>query len=235
MDGDGLSDLTESSTQWSDPNPFNPHLADVTGDYPDSAVSDGTPDGENDYDGDGLTNAREAVLGTNPFDADTDGDGMPDGWEVDHRLDPLTDDSLLDWDGDGLDNGTEYTLGTSPDIWDTDGDGLSDGFEVWMFSSGNPFDPLDPDSTGNGCDVPQSVRDTPNNVSDGADDYDCDGVSNADEQDWACGGQQWGCDPTDANSFPALPVAGLPAQVLLALLLLFVAVRLVSRLPGRSR
>jgi Bacterial TSP3 repeat len=31
-----------------------------------------------DYDGDGLTNAEEFMLGTNPFLMDTDGDGIPD-------------------------------------------------------------------------------------------------------------------------------------------------------------
>ncbi len=35
-----------------------------------------------DYDGDDLYNADEAALGTNPFDADTDEDGWPDGHEV---------------------------------------------------------------------------------------------------------------------------------------------------------
>lgn len=35
-----------------------------------------------DQDGDGLTDAQEAVIGTNPTKADTDGDGTPDGFEV---------------------------------------------------------------------------------------------------------------------------------------------------------
>ena len=42
-----------------------------------------------DLDGDGLTNAEEAELGTNPKKADTDGDGYNDGEEVEAGFDPL--------------------------------------------------------------------------------------------------------------------------------------------------
>lgn len=47
-----------------------------------------------DTDNDGLTDAEEAVLGTNPNLADTDGGGAEDGFEVDNGTDPLdpTDD-----------------------------------------------------------------------------------------------------------------------------------------------
>jgi peroxiredoxin len=43
----------------------------------------------NDSDGDGLTNAQEAELGSNPDDADTDNDGYDDGAEVFNNTDPL--------------------------------------------------------------------------------------------------------------------------------------------------
>ncbi|MBI3845413.1 MAG: hypothetical protein HY292_12330, partial [Planctomycetes bacterium] len=39
-------------------------------------------DGDADQDGDGLDAATEARLGTDPLDADTDHDGLSDGWEV---------------------------------------------------------------------------------------------------------------------------------------------------------
>ncbi|HPQ94677.1 MAG: hypothetical protein KDI44_04100 [Thiothrix sp.] len=58
-----------------------------------------------DSDGDGLSDAEEASLGTDPNNPDTDGDGLPDGLEVD-------------------------SYHTSPLIADTDGDGITDGQEI---------------------------------------------------------------------------------------------------------
>lgn len=53
-----------------------------------------------DLDNDGLSIAEEITLGTNPIDCDTDGDGMPDGWEVAFELDPLRADANANPDGD---------------------------------------------------------------------------------------------------------------------------------------
>ena len=41
-----------------------------------------------DFDHDGLSNMEELALGSNPFSADSDGDGIPDGWERAHGLAP---------------------------------------------------------------------------------------------------------------------------------------------------
>ena len=94
--------------------------------------SDGEPDfSDLDIDGDTLFNTDEEVLGTDPRDWDTDGDGLPDGWEFDHGLDPTDGtDGTGDGDGDGLTNAMEYDRGTNPRDWDTDLDGMDDGFEV---------------------------------------------------------------------------------------------------------
>ena len=63
-----------------------------------------------DSDGDGLTDYQELfVHGTNPLKADTDDDGLPDKWEIDHGLNPLVNDTALDLDLDGLTNLEEYT------------------------------------------------------------------------------------------------------------------------------
>jgi hypothetical protein len=65
-----------------------------------------------DLDGDGLTNFEEFYLGTDPTSRDTDGDGISDGYEVDNGLDPTTDDASLDEDGDGFTNLEEFQSGS---------------------------------------------------------------------------------------------------------------------------
>lgn len=68
-----------------------------------------------DYDGDGLTDAREVTLGTSPRNSDTDRDGMADGWEVANMLNPTDSmDASLDADGDGLSNELESRTGRNP-------------------------------------------------------------------------------------------------------------------------
>ncbi|HTD87316.1 MAG TPA: immunoglobulin domain-containing protein [Candidatus Binatia bacterium] len=48
--------------------------------------------------------------------ADTDGDGLPDNWEVMHGLDATNSiDATLDRDGDGASNREEYLAGTDPE------------------------------------------------------------------------------------------------------------------------
>jgi hypothetical protein len=71
-----------------------------------------------DRDGDGLDEVREAELGTDPDHPDSDRDGLPDGWEVEHRLHPNSgvgeDGADGDPDQDGAGNAEEFRLGTPP-------------------------------------------------------------------------------------------------------------------------
>ena len=93
-----------------------------------------------DSDNDGLLDAREAEIGTDPYNPDTDGDGLTDGQEVlSYNTDPLNPDS--DWDG--LKDGAEVlTYRTDPNDRDTDNGGVADGHEV-IEDHTNPLDPSD--------------------------------------------------------------------------------------------
>ncbi|MBC2603082.1 RHS repeat protein [Puniceicoccus vermicola] len=87
--------------------------------------------GEDDYDGDSLSNRLEYEYGTDPTStSDSEPDGMPDEWEIFHGLNVGVDDGDLDKDGDGLSNLLEFQNGTNPTDIDSDNDGLSDGREI---------------------------------------------------------------------------------------------------------
>ncbi|HEV7734526.1 MAG TPA: FG-GAP-like repeat-containing protein [Candidatus Binatia bacterium] len=78
---------------------------------------------------------------------DTDGDGLPDDWELANGLDPNNPlDAADDPDQDGLTSGEEFVAGTSPTNPDSDGDGLRDGDEVRTLGT----NPLLGDSDGDG-------------------------------------------------------------------------------------
>jgi hypothetical protein len=85
--------------------------------------------------------------------ADSDGDGIPDDYEIAHGLNPNDPtDALADPDHDGLTNLQEFQQGTDPHNADTDGDGLRDGDEVNIYHT----NPLVPDTDGDG--VPDGVE-----------------------------------------------------------------------------
>ncbi len=129
----------------------------------------------NDDDSDGLINADELIIGSDPLNPDTDGDGVPDGTEVGNDpVNPVDTDSnstpdVLDTDDDG-----DGTLTLLEDA-DTDGDG-------------NPATtPTDSDGDG----TPDYLD---NNSDDGPlADPDGDGLTNAEEA-------TAGTDPNNADS-----------------------------------
>lgn len=81
-----------------------------------------------DSDGDRLSDVRESELGTDPYNPDTDDDGLTDGEEVlDYQTNPLDPDTDLD----GLKDGEEVKqYDTDPLDRDTDDGGVADGHEV---------------------------------------------------------------------------------------------------------
>ena len=123
-DGDGLGDIWESIYH------------SVSG-----VSSTGAATGDelaSDTDNDTLTLLQEAVALTNPTSPDTDGDGLPDGWEVTYSdavgVDPLVaatgDELASDKDNDTLTLMQEFGANTDPTMSDTDSDTLPDAWEV---------------------------------------------------------------------------------------------------------
>ncbi|MFT4924430.1 MAG: hypothetical protein ACI8WB_000508, partial [Phenylobacterium sp.] len=94
-----------------------------------------------------LDNVRFAIA----TDLDSDGDLMPDVWEVTNNLD-INDpaDALLDPDNDGLTNQAEYHNGTDILHPDSDGDKMPDGWEVSYELNPTHKDNIDADSDGDG-------------------------------------------------------------------------------------
>ena len=86
--------------------------------------SGNTPPSDND--GDGLSDAEELSLGTDPNVRDTDTDGLDDGQEYDIGTDPLNYDS----DGDGINDGDEVSAGTDPLLYDASSTGSLGNLEV---------------------------------------------------------------------------------------------------------
>lgn len=68
-----------------------------------------------DQDNDGASNIAEINAGSDPFNSDTDGDGMTDGYEIRYGL-KVNDasDADLDADGDGFTNLQEFKANTDP-------------------------------------------------------------------------------------------------------------------------
>ncbi len=106
-----------------------------------------------DTDADALFDIYEKVIDSDPFNPDTDGDGLPDGYEVlTLNTDPLeidTDgngvlDGNEDFDTDNLVNIDEYLYQTLPFTPDTDEDGFFDGDEVHIYGT----NPTIPDTDG---------------------------------------------------------------------------------------
>ncbi len=106
-----------------------------------------------DFDEDTLQDWEEAGAGTDPLLSDTDGDGLPDGVELnsENPTDPLDDDSdddgLLDGEEDADADGVLDDTESNPNDADTDNDSLTDDIEV---RGDNPTNPNNSDTDGEG-------------------------------------------------------------------------------------
>ena len=134
-----------------------------------------------------------------PMHYDSDGDGMPDLWELEQQLDRNDpSDGILDPDEDGLTNVQEYQYGTQTTVTDSDGDGMTDGYEVEYqlnpADSEDAFSDADNDGIDNITEFNLGLN--PRNPNDAHSDLDGDGFSNIQE---ILGGS----DPLDPNSVPS--------------------------------
>ena len=190
-DSDGISNGDESNDTLSIPTNEDGEMGNdiVT---PADADGDGDPNiTDLDDDNDGVNDADEALVGTDPLDPetidgiadgsiDTDGDGIDNGTESDELSDMVTDTApddgmaditFADTDGDGDPNITDP---------DDDGDGVNDADEALVGT-----DPLNPE--------------TINGIPDGELDTDGDGIDNGTES-----------DETLANPTDVAPIDGMP-------------------------
>jgi hypothetical protein len=190
-DSDGISNGDESNDTLSIPTNEDGEMGNdiVT---PADADGDGDPNiTDPDDDNDGVNDADEALVGTDPLDPetidgiadgsiDTDGDGIDNGTESDEISNMVTDTApddgmaditFADTDGDGDPNITDP---------DDDGDGVNDADEALVGT-----DPLNP----------ETINGTP----DGELDTDGDGIDNGTES-----------GETLANPTDVAPMDGMP-------------------------
>ena len=131
-DNDGLPD-------WWEMHYFSTLQCTAAGDFDHDGMPNGweykyrlnpadPADAAQDPDGDGLTNLQEYQHGTDPYNIDTDGDGLVDGYSgvVSTNVYPA---GVPDPHFPGYVMG-ELSCGTSPTNSDTDGDGMPDGWEM---------------------------------------------------------------------------------------------------------
>lgn len=220
-DNDGLSDTEEATLG------TNPLLADSDSDgtndntdncpiISNSAQTDTDNDGignacDADDDNDGLTDAEEAILGTNPLLSDTDGDGLADNIDVF----PTNPDETNDIDTDGIGNNIDncpVTANSSQtdvdndgigDICDTDNDndGLSDAQEQ-LLGTNRLLADTDFDGINDGNDAfPLDSSEIADSDADGFGDNsdNCPAITNNTQTDTDNDGSGNVCDADDDN------------------------------------
>ena len=133
-----------------------------------------------DSDGDALPDGFEVALGVNPLLADSDGDGAPDGLEARAGLDPTNaSDGAQDSDGDGLTDAQEIRSASDRMFRDTDSDGLDDLVEVRDLGTHPGSADSDGDRIPDGVEQRNGLN--PLSAGDAAQDLDGDGFTNLEE------------------------------------------------------
>lgn len=99
-------------------------------------------------------------------DGDTDGDGLPDGWET-ANFGNLTQTASGDFDLDGFSNLAEYNAGSDPDDFnskpgDIDADELADAWEISNFGDLSRSGGQDPDADFNTNEEEETAGTDPN-------------------------------------------------------------------------
>lgn len=110
-DGDGLADTKEIMAQISTARSDGVCLDSIKSIY-SQCLSVGC-DKTIDRDGDGLNQCEEATVGSDDFEADSDGDGILDGSELLFALNPNQDDQTLYSNTDGFSNFDHFIKGFS--------------------------------------------------------------------------------------------------------------------------
>ena len=138
-------------------------------------------------------------------DADGDGDGLPDSWEI-GRFGDLDETAEGDTDGDGSSNAAEYAAGSHPALVDSipgdiDGDDLPDAAETRYFGNLSATPSGDPDGDGESNATELGNGSAPNNRASLSTDTDGDGLADAWEMvHFSQLGHNAGADPDDDGS-----------------------------------
>ncbi len=140
-----------------------------------------------DPDKDDLVNAGEADWGTDPNDADTDGDGIKDGHEIpmeaypNDACSPNLEFAGCDRDADGFDHEEETTLGS------------------------DVMDACDPDPTSSNCDLDGDQLGYDTEVSHGTDPENSDSDGDGYDDGWEIAVEYDPLDPCDPDSWACTP------------------------------
>lgn len=125
--------------------------------------------GNADFDGDDVTNSQERTIGTDERNPDSDGDGLPDGYEyLGSRIVPN------DWTAQQIDALPSTTIRTSPKNQDSDTDGLNDREELVVYQTNPTNEDTDADGLKDNEEVARKTNPT-------LSDTDVDGLLDGDE------------------------------------------------------